>query len=207
MPSVFRILVLAGFAWCLPAVAAIPIQNWTMPSGVQVFLVESQSIAMVDMQIDFDAGARRDPQSKSGLASVTAAMASKGVTAAGADPALDENALSEAWADLGASFRASASADRMGFYLRSLTFPDLLGKVVALAARQIGQPAFPQAIWLRERERIAASAHFPAPCTGRTPMALTSPGNRCRPSVWPTCRRCTRTWYSPAAPRCRSWAR
>ncbi len=157
MPSVFRILVLAGFAWCLPAVAAIPIQNWTMPSGVQVFLVESQSIAMVDMQIDFDAGARRDPQSMSGLASVTAAMASKGVTAAGADPALDENALSEAWADLGASFRASASTDRMGFYLRSLTFPDLLGKVVALAARQIGQPAFPQAIWLRERERIAAS--------------------------------------------------
>jgi zinc protease len=41
--------------------------------------------------------------------------------------------------------------------LRSLTYPDLLGKAVALAARQLGQPAFPQAIWLRERERLLAS--------------------------------------------------
>jgi zinc protease len=148
-------------AWCLavslPALAGIPIQHWTLPSGVQVYLVESHSIAMVDMQIDFDAGARRDPKEKAGLASVTAGMASKGVMAAGADPALDENALSEAWADLGASFRASASADRTGFYLRSLTYPDLLGKAITLAARQIGQPAFPEAIWLRERERLVAS--------------------------------------------------
>ena len=152
-----RSLVFVCLTCCLPAMAGIPIQHWTLPSGVQVYLVESHSIAMVDMQVDFDAGARRDPLDKAGLASVTAGMASKGVVAAGAEPALDENALSEAWADLGASFRASASADRMGFYLRSLTFPDLLGKAVALAARQIGQPAFPEPIWLRERERLMAS--------------------------------------------------
>ena len=153
----FRLLALCCLAWCLPAAAGIPIQHWTLPSGVQVYLVESHSISMLDMQIDFDSGARRDPKDKAGLAGVTAGMASKGVNAAGADPALDENGLSEAWADLGASFRAAASGDRMSFYLRSLTFPDLLGKAVALAARQIGQPAFPQTVWLRERERIAAS--------------------------------------------------
>jgi zinc protease len=71
-------------------------------------------------------------------------------------PALDDNQLSEAWADLGASLSASAGADRMSFSLRSLTYPDLLGKAVDLAARQIGQPAWPNAIWLRERQRIAA---------------------------------------------------
>jgi zinc protease len=139
------------------AFAGIPIQRWTLPSGAQVYLVESPSIAMVDMQVDFDAGARRDPMDKAGLASVTAGMLSKGVTGADSDPALDENALSEAWADLGASFRASASADRMGFSLRSLTYPDLLGKAVMLAARQIGRPAFPPEVWVRERERLAAS--------------------------------------------------
>ena len=144
--------------------AGIPIQHWSQPSGVKVYLVESHAIAMVDLQIDFDAGGRRDPRDKAGLASVTAAMASKGVLAAAgrgaggpAEPALDENGLSEAWADLGASFGASASADRMGFALRSLTYPDLLSKAVQLAARQLGEPAFPAEIWLRERERLKAA--------------------------------------------------
>ena len=106
---------------------------------------KARSLPMVDVQIDFDAGSRRDPADKAGLASVTASMASRGLRADGAEPALDENALGEAWADLGASFGASASADRMGFSLRSLTYPDLLPKVVALAARQLAQPAFPAA--------------------------------------------------------------
>lgn len=152
-----RGLLLVCLSLSLPALAAIPIQHWTLPSGAQVYLVESPSIAMVDMQIDFDAGSRRDPADKAGLASVTAGMASRGVLAAPGELALDENGLSEAWADLGASFGAGATGDRMSFSLRSLTYPDLLGKAIALAARQLGQPAFPQAIWLRERERLLAS--------------------------------------------------
>lgn len=139
------------------ALAAIPIQSWSHANGAKVFLVEAQGIPMVDVQIDFDAGSRRDPADKSGLASVTAAMLSKGIAARGADPALDENALSEAWADLGASFGASAGSDRMSFSLRSLSYPDLLAKSIALAARQIGEPSFPEAVWLRERQRMNAA--------------------------------------------------
>ena len=151
-------IVIFGTIFCInSAFAALPIENWTQPSGAQVFLVQSPSIAMVDVQIDFDAGSRRDPADKAGLASVTAMMLSKGVKANGANPALDDNQLSEAWADLGASFSAGAGADRMSFSLRSLTYPDLLGKAVDLAARQMGQPAWPNAIWQRERERINAS--------------------------------------------------
>ena len=56
------------------AVAAIPIQTWTQPNGARVYLVESPAIAMVDVQIDFDAGGRRDPSAQVGLASVTASM-------------------------------------------------------------------------------------------------------------------------------------
>src|SRR5659263_233151 len=129
--------------------------------GVQVYLVPSPAIPMVDVQIDFDAGSRRDPADQAGLASVTASMTSKGVLAsvgaAGTEPALDENALSEAWADLGASFGAGAGSDRMSFSLRSLTYPDLLIKATQLAARQLGEPAFPPAIWLRERETLNAA--------------------------------------------------
>ena len=70
---------------------------------------------------------------------------------------LDENGLSEAWADLGASFGGSASADRLTFSMRSLTYPDLLAQAVALAARQLAEPAFPDAIWLRDRPKFIAS--------------------------------------------------
>ena len=202
----------AGLFIHTPVLAAIAIQHWTQSSGAQVYLVESPTIAMLDVQIDFDAGSRRDPSSQAGLASMTASMLDKGVraserhagplqtdaaapggsaarqaasvgaTAASAGPpqarpappegsaareaasvgalydsALDENALGEAWADLGAQFNAGASLDRMSFSLRSLTDPDLLDKAVALAAREIAEPAFPDAIWQRERQRLQAA--------------------------------------------------
>ena len=170
------------------AQAAIPIQHWTQASGAKVYLVESPAIAMVDVQIDFDAGSRRDPPAQAGLASMTANMLEKGVRAspphqpgpqdrlsrtAGAAapsggsavreatsvgaPALDENALGEAWADLGGQFGASTSSDRMSFSLRSLTDPTLLDQAVALAARQIAEPAYPDAVWQRERQRLQAA--------------------------------------------------
>lgn len=137
--------------------AAIPIQHWTQASGAQVFLVESPSIPILDVQIDFDAGGRRDPATQAGLADVTALMAGKGVAAQAGQPALDENQLGEAWADLGASFGASAGADRMSFGLRTLTDPTLLPRVTDLAARQLGQPAWPEDVWRRERERLDAA--------------------------------------------------
>ncbi|SDN11969.1 pitrilysin family protein [Polaromonas sp. JS666] len=154
------ILWAAGFVClCLQATAgaAIPIQQWTQPGGAQVYLVESPAIAMLDVQVDFDAGTRRDPAAQAGLASMTMTMLDKGLEAKNGEPAMDENALSEAWADLGAQFGVSATGERLGFSLRSLTDPELLDKAVALAARQIAEPSFPGAIWQRERERMVAS--------------------------------------------------
>jgi zinc protease len=142
-----------------PVWAGIPVEHWTQASGAQVYLVSSPAIPMVDVQMDFDAGSRRDPSDKAGLAGVTAGMMSKGLHAGvGAqEPALGENALGEAWADLGASFAAYASNDRMSFSLRSLTYPDLLGRSVQLAARQLAQPAFAADIWQRERGSLQSA--------------------------------------------------
>ena len=140
------------------AVAGIPIERWVQASGAEVYLVPSPAIPMLDVQIDFDAGSRRDPPAQAGLAGILAAMSAKGVLAGGpAEPALDENALSEAWADLGASFGASAGGDRLSFSLRTLSYPDLLERAAQLAARQLGQPALPDAVWQSERERLKAS--------------------------------------------------
>ncbi|MEI6759406.1 MAG: pitrilysin family protein [Betaproteobacteria bacterium] len=140
------------------ALAGIPIERWVQASGAEVYLVASPAIPMLDVQIDFDAGSRRDPPALAGVSGVMAAMSAKGVLAGGpAEPALDENALSEAWADLGASFGASAGGDRLSFSLRTLSYPDLLARAAQLAARQMGQPAFPETVWQSERERLKAS--------------------------------------------------
>ena len=151
---------LAGLLACAlvaPAAAALPIQKWQQPSGAQVWLIESPGLPMVDVEIDFDAGERRNPPDKAGLAGITADMTSKGLEARNGEPALDENQLGEAWADLGASFGGGAGQDRMSFNLRSLTYPDLLDKAVKLAARELGEPSFPDAVWQRDRQRVIAS--------------------------------------------------
>ncbi len=146
-----------GLFFVNSAWAVLPIVHWTQPSGAQVYLVESPGIPMVDVRLEFDAGGRRDPADKPGLSNLMAGATSDGVRAAGQEPALSENGLSDAWADLGAAFGGSASADRLGFSLRSLTYPDLLAKAAALAARQMAEPAFPEAIWVRDRPKIIAS--------------------------------------------------
>jgi zinc protease len=146
-----------ALACAVPAWAALPIQKWQQASGAQVYLIESPSLPMVDVEIDFDAGDRRDPADKAGLAGVTAGMTSKGIAARDGEPALDENQLGEAWADLGAGFGASSGPDRMSFSLRTLTYPDLLEKAVKLGARQLGEPSFPDKVWQRERQQMIAA--------------------------------------------------
>ena len=141
----------------LSAHAAMPIEHWTHASGARVYLVASPSIPMLDVQLDFDGGSRRDPAAQAGLASATADLLSAGVAAQPGQPALDENQLSEAWVDLGAQFGAQASSDRFSMSLRTLTEPDLLERAVALAARQLAAPAWPDSVWQRDRERTVAA--------------------------------------------------
>jgi zinc protease len=162
MITIKKIAAPAIFYWAtalfgINAWASLPIERTTLPSGAQVYVVSSMGIPMVDVQIEFDAGSRRDPQGMAGLASLTSGHFSKGVLASGSRAALDENQLGEAWADLGATFGAGAGDDRMSFSLRSLTYPDLLPKAVALAAQQLTAPAFPAPLWARDVERISAN--------------------------------------------------
>lgn len=160
----FRICTAALARWTVLALlpmatawAGLPIEHWQHASGAQVYLVRSMGIPMVDLQLDFDAGDRRSPVGKTGLAGVMASSMRNGVKAAPGLNALDENALGEAWADLGASFSASAGSDRLTFALRSLTYPEVLSQASALAARQLGEPVFPEKLWQRDRPKLIAS--------------------------------------------------
>jgi len=139
------------------AQAAIPIEQWAHPSGARIYLVQSSTIPMVDVQINVDGGSRREPADKVGLAGVTATQLESGVRAHAGLPARDENALSAAWVDLGAQFSASAGSDRFSVQMRSLTDPAILPRAVALAAQQLAAPAWPERVWQRDRERSVAA--------------------------------------------------
>jgi len=151
-------------AWALfslpHAHALLPIEHWQEASGAQVWLVQSHAIPMVDVQIEFDAGSRRDPPGKAGLAAAVALMSSKGIAASQkykGDGPMDENALGEAWADLGASLNIHAERDALVFTMRSLTETALLERAARLTARQMAQPSWPKDIWQREHQRWIAA--------------------------------------------------
>lgn len=86
-----------------------------------------------------------------------ASLVDKRVLAKPGAPALTENDLNDAWADLGARFGGGAGSDTLSFSLRFLTNSDLLDKAVALAARELAELAFPDAIWQRESQRLIAA--------------------------------------------------
>lgn len=67
------LLALALLLWGSLAHAVLPIEHWTTSNGARVYFVRADAIPMLDVSIDFDAGARHDPPAKSGLASMTTA--------------------------------------------------------------------------------------------------------------------------------------
>ena len=141
------LLGLAAALWQPLAHAVLPIEHWTTSRGARVYFVRADAIPMLDVNIDFDAGARHDPQGKSGLASMTAAMLARGVEG------LDEASLAERFADLGASRGGGAGDDRASLSLRTLAAPRERDAAVELLARIASTPTFPAALLERERER------------------------------------------------------
>lgn len=137
--------------------AALPIERWQHSSGAWVYQVHRVGLPLLDVQIDFDAGARRDPPAQSGLAVVSADMMHKGVAAQAGAPALDEAALGQAWADLAASFGVHAGMDTVSVSLRTLTDGALPMRVADLAGRQLAAPAWDATVWARERAALLAS--------------------------------------------------
>ena len=69
-------LTLEGLSLSVTAAAGMPIQQWSLKSGAKVYLITTPNLPMLDLQIDFDAGSRRDPVEQPGLSSAVAMMMS-----------------------------------------------------------------------------------------------------------------------------------
>ncbi len=150
-------LFLLGFIGVGPAAAQLKIQSWTLDNGARVLFVESHAIPVLDVSVEFDAGDRRDPQGKSGLASLTNAMLARGVRAADGEPALTEAAISDEFADIAARQGTSPGMDRAGLTLRTLAAPTERKAAVELMARVLAQPSFPEGLLARDKARTIAN--------------------------------------------------
>lgn len=142
---------LAAALWSTLAHAVLPIETWTTSRGARVHFVRADTIPMLDVNLDVDAGSRRDPAGKAGLASMTTAMLARGATG------LDEAAIAERFADLGAQRGGGAGADRAGVSLRTLSSARERDAAIDLLARLVAQPTFPEPLLARERERTIQS--------------------------------------------------
>lgn len=153
---------IAGLAFCAACSishAALQIQSWSLPNGARVLFVENHTIPILDLSVDFDAGSRRDPAGKSGVAALTNAMLARGLRAvqspSGNELALSEAQISDGFADTAAVRGARLDEDRSGVTLRTLvTERDV---AIPLLGRLLAQPSFPQDFLMRDKARTIAS--------------------------------------------------
>lgn len=139
-----------------PAWAALPIASWSLDNGAKVFFVESHAIPVLDINIDFDAGTRRDPNARSGLAALTNALLAGGVSAQAGEPAMTEAQISDAIADTAALISSDADLDRAGMSLRTLVSPSEREQALRIMARVLAHPLFPSDILTRDKARTVA---------------------------------------------------
>jgi len=123
----------------LPAVRTAP-----LPNGLELLVVESHKVPVVDVSLVLDAGAVRDPADLPGLATFTATMLQQG---AGSRSALD---IADEAAFLGAQLSSAAGFDVATVSLHVPT--RRLTEALDLLADVVLRPTFPDSEITRQRE-------------------------------------------------------
>lgn len=149
--SLSSLLFVALLLAASPARAGVAIQHWTTAEGVRVYFVETHALPMLDLRVDFAAGAALDPADKAGRTDMLANLLDAG--AAGRS----EEAIANAFADLGAVYFAGADADRLSVGLRTLSADAERGPALALVKDLMLKPDFPEAVLEREKARAIAA--------------------------------------------------
>jgi len=126
------------------AYAVLPIQEISLSNGTKAYLIQTNALPMIDIEISIDAGSRYDPKNQSGLAALTAAMLTRGISWQGST--LNEAQQADAIAELGASISASASGERTIVRARSLSKPELFNPLLQLLVASVSKPIFDQSI-------------------------------------------------------------
>ncbi len=123
------------------------IQHWVAPTGARVYFVESRSLPILDVQIDFTAGGARSPADKAGVASLTASLLDAGT------PDLDEEQISDRQVDLAIKLGSGSDHDKASVTLRTLSSAEEKTGALALMRAVLAAPTFPEAVVAREKGR------------------------------------------------------
>lgn len=145
-----KLFILAAALLAATAQAGVNIAHWVSPSGARVYFVETHALPMLDVQVDFAAGSSRDPVGKEGLASFTHGLLDGGAGS------LDETAIANRLADLGANLGGGVDQDRASRSLRTLSARETRAGALEVLRLVLQQPRFPEAVLLRERGRAVA---------------------------------------------------
>ena len=137
------------------AFAVLPIQEISLSNGTKAYLIQTNALPMIDIEISIDAGSRYDPKNQSGLAALTAAMLTRGIS--WQSGTLNEAQQADAIAELGASISASASGERTIVRARSLSKPELFNPLLQLLVASVSKPIFDQSILMREKQRVSSA--------------------------------------------------
>ena len=132
------------------ALAGVKIENWVSPTGARIFFVESRVLPILDVQVDFAAGSMFDPPGKSGSAALT-----RSVLGLGAGK-LDETAIAEQMADIGATLGGGADTDRASVAVRTLASAEKRDAALEMLRTVLHAPRFEAAIFEREKARTIA---------------------------------------------------
>ncbi len=151
MKNAKLICALSLFVFGQIAYAGPQIEQWTAPSGARVSFVENHSLPILDVQVDFPAGTAYDPPGKAGLASLTQALLDMGVQG------MDETAIANRLADLGALLSGGADMDRASVSLRTLSDASKREPAVDVLRAVLTSPQFPPEVFSREQARTVAS--------------------------------------------------
>ena len=147
-----RLLRWAAAVACLFAAAQaraiLPIEHWQTSGGARVYFVENRDLPILDLSVEFPAGAGYDTPDKSGAASMTNQLLRLG--AAG----MDENEIAGRLADVGAQLGSRFDTDRAGLALRTLSSMPERGQALEVFAGVLQRPEFPAAVLEREKARL-----------------------------------------------------
>ena len=134
-----------------PAHAILPIQHWQTPAGARVYFVENHDLPMVDLSVEFPAGAAYDSEPKSGAASMTQRLLRLGADG------MNEDQIARGVADVGAQLSGNFNTDRAGLSLRTLSSREERSRALDIFARVLQRPVFPETVLEREKARLVAA--------------------------------------------------
>ncbi len=137
----FLFLCVVTFLTGLQAYAATPVQQYTMPNGLNIMLMEAHHVPMVAMKLVIPAGSRFDAKGRGGSAALLASML------------VDHTAQHDylAWAEKldDASIRLASSVDKEGLFLSLTVLKEAVDEGMDALSEALLQPG-----WDKQRFKL-----------------------------------------------------